>query len=368
MHRLRLFGILLFLSIIGGATIAYMSRSVLLNPFGSRAAQVPIQITAAPSSLIMQKGTESDITLLLKPGESGATISGFDLSFLAQGQVSIASISTPTVFPTGDSGVFTQIVKQVGAHVARISYVSTLPKSSLPQAVTVIISLRAEQAGEGNFSVDVAQSQIVGEIAGSEYQISQVSPVSVVVGESSGFSVGGNSQAVVLDIRARMSGVTAKPEEERASQEVEVEVMSAEGGTSVYNLSFTAQEDGVWSGSFEIDDPPGEGYSVGVIGPRHGAKLFCTIPTIAESSDCGGAITLTTGVNTLDFTATPLPAGDVSGAGGRDGVVDSADAAYVLELLGASDPASIEAADVNFDGVVDTQDYALVIRTIATGE
>ena len=108
-----------------------------------------------------------------------------------------------------------------------------------------------------------------------------------------------------------------------------------------------------------------------VKGPFHIRKKFCEAQPVpdGENYSCSeGAIAFVEGMNPIDLSGIPLPAGDINvNGGGQDGAVTSNDIVYIRNGLGSSDSVLLQQADVNLDGIIDTQDYSLIIETLSRG-
>lgn len=116
----------------------------------------------------------------------------------------------------------------------------------------------------------------------------------------------------------------------------------------------------------EMNMRPGNHYIVSIKGPKHLAVNFCR--NGQKKVGCNiGEIVLKPGLNTLDFTGVPLPAGDIPDKNGKqDGVVDARDFARLVESLRANAPSWLKkAADLNYDGINNGADIQLFLKTMS---
>jgi len=133
------------------------------------------------------------------------------------------------------------------------------------------------------------------------------------------------------------------------------------------NVAVSADEKGVLAGRFTLTDAlPGPGYVLVIKGPKHLGTKFCQD---GQDKRClpGQSLTLATGENNFDFSAYPLPPGDITGKDGKqDGVVDVEDFDVVRAGLDASSDAAVkEKGDLNFDGLNNGNDPILFLKTMA---
>lgn len=131
----------------------------------------------------------------------------------------------------------------------------------------------------------------------------------------------------------------------------------------------------IWSGSVTFDkQSPSSNYAVLIKGPKHLKRKFCSNnPT--EDAEGGfpyrclgvGSITLAAGTNTLDFSQVLLLAGDLPGAKGQDGIVNSHDVSLVLNMIKtgqSTDPNDLKVADMDLNGVVNAKDRSYLVETL----
>lgn len=173
-----------------------------------------------------------------------------------------------------------------------------------------------------------------------------------------------NPNGVNLIMKLKFQGIVAKPS---ASSTMNIAVRVV--GNNLDKKStviFTANDSGIWSGSFTSGVTAGSNYKILVKGPKHIQKKICTsIPTedYPGTYHCeDGKITLTTGNNTLDFSGIILLAGDLPA---QDGIVNSYDTSLARNNLGKNDSSALALADLNLDGVVDSQDYSMIINALS---
>ncbi len=130
---------------------------------------------------------------------------------------------------------------------------------------------------------------------------------------------------------------------------------------------FTSDSNGLFSGSVIFENVPLRGgYKVLIKGPMHVQKKVCkSTPTETSGGfyTCAtGQITLTSGINNLDFSGIEFLVGDIPE---QDGVVDSYDISFIRQNLGSKEAKILAKGDVNLDGIVDSQDYSLLIASLS---
>lgn len=173
--------------------------------------------------------------------------------------------------------------------------------------------------------------------------------------------------AVSLSLKLKFQGILSKPKDEFNKMKVKV-TLKYENDDPIGSVSsdFVAGSDGVWSGTANFNKPDlTRQFKVLIKGPTHIQKRVCdTKPTETApgSYRCTGGITLTDGVNNLDFSGIYQLVGDLPE---QDGVVNSYDTSLVRNNLGKTDAEALRLADVNLDGRVDTQDYSLIISALS---
>jgi len=170
----------------------------------------------------------------------------------------------------------------------------------------------------------------------------------------------------VLDFKIKFQGVDSEKEDQKVKVIVKKEGMLVKSFTDV---SVSADEDGLYSGSATLTDvPAGDGYAILVKGPKHLAKKFCVNRPTARCVG-NGSITLTTGVNTYDFSTQDLPAGDLPNPANnmqQDGVVNSVDYSLWHSRIYREDTDSLVVADLDFNGIVNSADWGLMRITLET--
>lgn len=179
-------------------------------------------------------------------------------------------------------------------------------------------------------------------------------------------STGTTTGNITLNLKLKFQGILKKPADQYNSMIVRVTAEDTKNNKSVGTGTFTAGDNGIWSGSVSINAIAGDGFKIFIKGPKHVQKRVC-VATPTETSPgtyhCeNGAITLTAGANNLDFSGIYMLSGDLPV---QDTVVDSYDTSLVFNNLGHTDSTSLGLADINLDGIVDTQDYSLVIAALS---
>ncbi len=184
---------------------------------------------------------------------------------------------------------------------------------------------------------------------------------------------------ITISLKLRFQGIMKKPPDQFNNQVVKVTVfggpiiLADESATtknpSIFSqqVNFVADDSGVWTGTVSFPYLlPGSDYRILTKGPKHIQKKICNqVPTetYPGSYHCGqGKITLTSGVNDLDFSGIYQLVGDLPE---QDGIVNSYDVSLVRNSLNKGDTDSLRLADLNLDGVVNAQDYSLVIAALS---
>lgn len=174
------------------------------------------------------------------------------------------------------------------------------------------------------------------------------------------------SSLVTLDMNIRLQGVTSKPK--NASPISILFTISNSTFTDSKPVLFNFEENGTASATVSYQSPiQGENYVISLKGPKHRKVTFCTRAPQEEregSYSCeGGAISITAGINTFDFSEVVMLAGDLPE---QNGVIDSKDVIFIRNNLGSTEASKIETADLNYDGIIDTQDFSLVIAALGS--
>ncbi|KKS32422.1 MAG: hypothetical protein UU93_C0007G0027 [Candidatus Amesbacteria bacterium GW2011_GWA2_42_12] len=143
---------------------------------------------------------------------------------------------------------------------------------------------------------------------------------------------------MTLQTSIKFQGVTTQ----RPDKSVSIEIKQQ--NNSLYNnsVNFISDSSGKYTANFSPNLSPGT-YDIYIKGPVHLRKKF-------------PSISLITGTNNLDFSATMLKTGDIDGYN----KVDTTD--YSLMLLNFN-PTLVQnvTEDINFDNKVDTTDYSLML-------
>ncbi|MCX7881495.1 MAG: dockerin type I domain-containing protein [Patescibacteria group bacterium] len=171
-------------------------------------------------------------------------------------------------------------------------------------------------------------------------------------------------ESVTLNLKLKFQGILKKP---TSTDKMNVKVkLGGRQSADPKIVTFTSDNNGVWSGSVNFNVTTGSGYLVYIKGPKHLQKKICDpLPTetVPATYHCGqGKITLSAGNNNLDFSGIFLSSGDLPN---QDGVSDSYDLSLVRNNLGQRDDGALRLADINLDGVVNTQDYSAIIQALA---
>lgn len=146
------------------------------------------------------------------------------------------------------------------------------------------------------------------------------------------------SSVMTLQTSIKFQGVTTQ----RPDKSVSVEIKQQDD--SLYNdsVNFTSDTSGKYTATITPNLSPGT-YDIYIKGPVHLRKKFASV-------------SLTSGTNNLDFTATPLKTGDIH----TDNKVDTTDYSRMLLKF---NPTLVQntVEDINFDNRVDTTDYSLML-------
>jgi hypothetical protein len=166
----------------------------------------------------------------------------------------------------------------------------------------------------------------------------------------------------VLNMKVRFQGIPEAPKVQYGK--MNVNVMLKGGGQQVKKqlVEFTAQSDGVWTGSMGVDGISDiTKYELLIKGPKHLTKKICAnnpSEQIPGTYRCQNAdINLQKGDNNLDFSNIILLGGDLPQ---QDGIINALDFAFVRQHLGSQNPDDLARGDINLDGIIDTQDHTII--------
>ncbi len=144
--------------------------------------------------------------------------------------------------------------------------------------------------------------------------------------------------------------------------------------TEYMESDFMSRGAGIYEGIVSFDStkvPRGRTYKLLIKGPKHLARRFCSSQASGDDYFCpdiAGSIILAPGVQSFDFSTVHLMPGDLPIGGRQDGLVDSADLAFIRQNLPNKDANVLRIGDLNLDGIIDTQDYSLVINNLVNNE
>ena len=180
-----------------------------------------------------------------------------------------------------------------------------------------------------------------------------------------GTAAGDDTGNVNLKMKLKFQGINKLPAAGQNSMVVKAKIYK-EGVTTTTDGTgtFTADANGIWSGSVPVNLAAAGKYRILIKGPQHIQKKICdnrpseTSSGIYRCSD--GNITLIAGDNSLDLSGIVLLSGDLD----QNGIVDSIDFGLVKNSLGKTDENTLR-ADLNRDGVIDTQDYSLILAALS---
>jgi len=170
---------------------------------------------------------------------------------------------------------------------------------------------------------------------------------------------------VNLKMKLKFQGIIKKPATDVLNKlSVKVKLLNGTTGqeTTYQAAEFTADDQGIWSGSTSFNIDVNAKYILYVKGPYHLQKKICdTGPTETTGGTyrCTKSnITLKNGDNDLNFSGIVLLAGDLPD---QDGSVTAYDTSFIYNNLGKNN----DKCDVNRDGTCDTQDFSLVIAALS---
>ncbi len=275
---------------------------------------------------------------------------------------------TPTGQPNDPSrSPFIKIKNETDPSAGTISLAYAMPGGDdvLPKAVAVDVVVKGKKNGTGK--LQFATAQMTGNVDGNYYDV-VTTEAEYRIGQSSSRSPGGEVKDMTLNLKLRLQGVTSKP---KTTQTIPVKIGLGDGTleeTIFQTATFTADDDGVWSGAVTFSAPPGDGFKVLVKPPHHMQKRICDAVPAEKDADgndapgyynCArGAITLVEGANTFDFTGAAILVGDLQV---QDGIVNARDRIQCTENFGKSDAEALRVADVNYDGGVNGLDCSAIL-------
>ncbi|MDO8497874.1 MAG: hypothetical protein Q7S61_05015, partial [bacterium] len=152
----------------------------------SKAAGIPATFVMSADPQELSVGTNGVVNVVIKPADDGTLsrkISGLDLVFKTEGGIQMTEIQAPKPYPS-TPGVAVQsnmIQNEVGPNMAHVSYVFINPTLSLPSAVQFQIAFKGVSGGKARIYLDPAESQVVGNVEGSAYDLGAGASVSADV-------------------------------------------------------------------------------------------------------------------------------------------------------------------------------------------
>lgn len=172
-----------------------------------------------------------------------------------------------------------------------------------------------------------------------------------------------NPNQVQLQFKIKFYGIYEK----KPNQKVKVKIGKNNTVFQEYSqLEVTADDEGVYQLVQPLVLPanitPGENYFILIKGEKHLQSKFCL--NSGQNRPCRQEkITLSEGINNLDFSNYPLLGGDLPP---QDGVVNALDAVNLADCLNKTDNACLTKADLNLDGIVNSLDINIMNNTIYT--
>lgn len=149
---------------------------------------------------------------------------------------------------------------------------------------------------------------------------------------------------VSLEIAAKFQGVAVQ----RPDKSISIDIKQQTNDIQTGNATFASDSSGKYTGTITANIPAGT-YDLYLKGPAHLRKKFI-------------GVGLNLGNNQVDFTSTPLLAGDVN----QDNKVDLLDYSAMV-LVYEPGVTKSSSADLNFDGKVDLLDYSLLVTNYRPG-
>jgi len=177
---------------------------------------------------------------------------------------------------------------------------------------------------------------------------------------------------VKIQVKIKFYGI----DEKKSDQQVRIFVRNKNFSTKsqdVDSKTVTADNQGVYQTeilTLSSNITAGDGYYLLIKGPKHLQIRYCK--STGQNRPCnitGANITLQNGENVLDFTAFPLPPGDLPHPiYGQDGIVNAIDAVYLTDCMKVDSPSAdcLSRADLNLDGALSSIDTELLNWTIFT--
>lgn len=291
------------------------------------------------------------------------------------------TIPAPTE-PIQNNTNCTQLVKTYDntAGTAHISYVCIMSADKLPKTPRIPISFKAKTIGTG--SLAITSAKVTGNIDEDVYVVKTSNGSYTITDGSGGVTPtpstpagvtptpttgAGEEGKVKVNLKLRFQGIVAKPDSRFTTMTVKCSV--GDGGLFLpqsRTATFTAGDNGFWTGRLAFDVPAGNGYKILCKGPKHLQKKICDAKpseSFPGTYSCDkGKMQLIEGENTLDFTGITLLSGDLPN---QDGIVNAYDTSLVVNSLDKEDAESVRLADLNLDGKVNAIDHSLVIAALS---
>jgi hypothetical protein len=173
-----------------------------------------------------------------------------------------------------------------------------------------------------------------------------------------------------LNISLRLQGITSKPALNTAKVLVKINTRNGTNIATYKDVIFKADTDNFFRANIPLSNiSPNDNYRILVKPPKHLQKKFCALePPLSSDLEnntyvCKGtdAITLTSGVNTADFSAVPIYVGDLPV---QDSYLNAKDVAAVSNCIGTQTQECVDKADLNFDNAVNATDFSLLIQSM----
>lgn len=356
---------------------------VFQNSRRSRAALGPngVRVTFAPATGTFAANTNQVITVKLQPVTATFLLSGYDITLNAGGNLQIVSVSKPANLPD-------EIFHNVTPTTARLTRTAGASGAD-QQLVEFTVTVKGIADGTGTLTLDATKTEVVGTLPSSSFEIDTTPVVGTyTIGAGGGnptattvpgnptsttapnsptatTAPGGGGGNATLNLKIKFQGIPKRPT--NTSAETVTVRLRAEGQATATSGtgSFTPDENGVYSGTVNLNAAAGSNYALYVKGPRHIQKKVCVnspTETATGTYRCGrGQVNITSGANTIDLSKILVIVGDLPQ---QDGIVDAYDTSFIRQSFGSTDANKLVIGDLNRDNIIDTQDMSLIIQSL----
>lgn len=188
----------LFVAIIALITGLILLRFIAKNTINPKAVAPNVTLTMDKTNTQLSPGQQTDVTVTINTDTSTNKISALDLTFQTVGNVQLVAATAPVNAANNDGTVFTELVKQVSAASAKLSYISIKSNDQLPSSVTFKLTVKNDgsSTGTGTLSLSTTASKVTGTIAENTYTWGSVAQSQFTTGSGGGGGGGGGSDVV----------------------------------------------------------------------------------------------------------------------------------------------------------------------------